>query len=95
LKERYPEKVAAKLQFKFRQDTSDPDRHQLIVTLEDNGALDVTPLFPDSADDELGSLYSVQVRNSRQLSKLLGLLKRSRTIEFAEPAVERRLIMPR
>lgn len=85
--------MAAKLQFKFRDETSKPEREQLILKLEDNGASEVTRLFPDALDG-LGGVYSLQVHGQR-MPKLLDLLKRSRLIEFAEPAVERRLIMPR
>jgi hypothetical protein len=93
---RYPELVsAAKLQFKFREDASRPDRDELIMELLDSGATEVSPLFPDAQDSELCSLYTVLVGRDKQVPKLLKRLKRSHEVEFAEPAAERRLIMPR
>ena len=87
--------MAAKLQFKFREDTSSDDREQLIAKLEDKGADKVEPLFPEASDEELATLYSALVGAKGDFNKLLRLLKRSRKVEFAEPAVDRRLIMPK
>lgn len=93
---RYPDLVAAsKLQFKFRETVSGFDRRELIDKLFDNGASDVSPLFPDSQDSALSGLYTVQVGRFNAVPKLLNLLKGSREVEFAEPAAERRLILPR
>jgi hypothetical protein len=86
--------MAAKLQFKFREDTSSDDREQLIATLEDKGAHNVEPLFPEESDEELATLYSARVGAEGDFDKLLRLLKRSRKVEFAEPELDRRLILP-
>jgi hypothetical protein len=93
---RYPDPVAAsKLQFKFRESVSGFDRRELIDKLFDNGASEVSPLFPDSQDDELSGLYTVQAARFSVVPKLLKLLNGSGEVEFAEPAAERRLILPR
>jgi hypothetical protein len=86
--------MAAKLQFKFREGTSNDDREQLIATLEDKGADNVEPLFPDESDEELAALYSARVGAQGDFDKLLHLLKRSRKVEFAEPELDRKLILP-
>jgi hypothetical protein len=86
--------MAAKLQFKFREGTSSGDREQLIAKLEDKGADNVEPLFPEESDEELATLYSARVGAEDDFDKLLRLLKRSRKVEFAEPELDRRLILP-
>src|SRR2546430_1351520 len=87
--------MAAKLQFKFRDDVNADDREQLITTLEEKGAEKVEPLFPNESDEELAALYIALVAVDGDLKKLLRLLKRSRKVEFAEPEVDRHLIIPR
>lgn len=82
-----------KVQFKFREDTSGDDRHQLIAKLEENGADRVERLFPDAKDDELGTLYHAMIEDDSS-GKVLRMLKRSRKVEFAEPEPKRRLIRP-
>jgi isopropylmalate/homocitrate/citramalate synthase len=86
--------MAAKVQFKFRDDTSTDDRKALIAKLEDSGADRVEALFPDASDDELATLYLALIHDDNQFSKLMRLLKRSRKVEFAEPEADRRLILP-
>jgi len=86
--------MAAKVQFKFREDTTSDDRQQLIATLEDSGADRVEALFPDASNEELRTLYSALIGEDCDLKGLVRLLKRSREIEFAEPEPERRLILP-
>ena len=85
--------MAAKVQFKFREDTSGSDREELIAKLEDSGAEKVEALFPDASDEELATLYSALVDDG-DFSKLVRYLKRSRKVEFAEPESDRRLILP-
>ena len=86
--------MAAKVQFKFREDASSDERDELIAKLEDNGAESVEPVFPNAPDDELAALYSALIGEDRHFSKALRMLKRSKKVEFAEPEVERRLILP-
>jgi hypothetical protein len=86
--------MSAKIQFKFRQDASSDERDELIAKLEKSGADTVEPLFPNSQDDELASLHSASVARDRDFGKLMRLLKRSRKIEFVEPTVDRRLLLP-
>ncbi len=85
--------VAAKVQFKFRKDAGDDDRERLIATLQESGAEKVEPLFPGAPDDELAALYSALV-GERDVRRALRLLRRSKTVEFAEPEVQRRLVRP-
>jgi hypothetical protein len=86
--------MAAKVQFKFRDDASGDDRHELIAKLEDGGADKVEALFPDASDDELATLYLALIDDDSQLSEVMRLLKSSRKVEFAEPEADRRLILP-
>jgi hypothetical protein len=86
--------MAAKVQFKFREETSNDDRQELIAKLEGSGADKVEALFPDASDEELATLYSALIGEDSNLSKLVRLLKRSRKVEFAEPEADRRLILP-
>jgi hypothetical protein len=86
--------MAAKVQFKFRDDASSDERDELIAKLEDHGAESVEPLFPDASDDELAALYSALIAEDQQFGKALRMLKRSKKVEFAEPEVARHLILP-
>ncbi len=86
--------MAAKVQFKFHEDTTSDDRRELIAKLEDGGADRVEALFPDAPDEELATIYTVLIGEDRQCAKLLRLLNRSRQVEFAEAEPDRRLILP-
>jgi hypothetical protein len=86
--------MSSNVQFKFRPDASSDERNELIAKLEGSGADAVEPLFPNSQDDELASLYSAHVEQDRDFSKLMRLLKRSRKVDFVEPTVDRRLLLP-
>lgn len=86
--------MSAKVQFKFRENTSNDDRQELIAKLEDSGADKVEALFPDASDEELATLYSALIGKDQHFGKLLRLLKRSRKVEFAEPEADRHLILP-
>jgi hypothetical protein len=82
-----------KVQFKFREETSSDDRDRLLTKLEESGAENVEPLFPDTPDEELSSFYGALIEEP-QFEALLRSLRRSRKIEFAEPEPVRTLILP-
>jgi hypothetical protein len=86
--------MATKVQFKFRENTSNNDREQLIAQLGDGGADSIEPVFPDAPDKELAAFYRALISDERQYTKLLRMLKRSTKVEFAEPEATRRLILP-
>jgi hypothetical protein len=86
--------MPAKVQFKFRDDSSTDDREQLIAELAQNGADQVEPVFPEASEEELATLYSAVVADDGDVGKLLRLLDGWQEVEFAEPEVERRLILP-
>jgi hypothetical protein len=61
--------------------------------LRDGATLDVpgaVQLFPDEADPELASLYVVELPDE-EAADALSKLKRSSSVEFAEPQAERGL----
>jgi hypothetical protein len=82
------------LHFKFCNDASSDDREGLIAKLERSGVEQVTPLFPGASDEELATLYSAVVRDDRDFGDVLRMLNSWQKVEFAEPAAERRLILP-
>ncbi|MFL5821724.1 MAG: hypothetical protein ACJ76S_13665 [Solirubrobacteraceae bacterium] len=79
-----------KLQVKFREDASGAAVDEILGALVERGADDVRPLFPDSGDPELGSMYVVET-NGACRDRLLRLLGQSEAVEFAEPGVRRQL----
>jgi hypothetical protein len=66
-----------KIQFKLREGAD----------LDVDGAV---RLFPDEQDPELAALYVVE-RADDEADDTLAALRRSRSVEFAEPQPERRL----
>jgi len=83
----------SKVQFKFREDATVDDRQQLIDKLVEGGADAIERVFPDAPDEELAAFYTALIGDLEQ-TKLLRMLKRAKTVEFAEPQSERRLILP-
>lgn len=78
------------LQLKFKESASDDARRVVLDKLASQGARKVAPLFPDSGDRYLKSLYTVDAGDDR--AHLLGLLQAEDAVEVAEPAMRRRLL---
>jgi hypothetical protein len=79
-----------KLQLKFKESASDDTRRGVIEKLSSRGASKVSPLFPDSGDGYLRSLYTLEADDDR--TDLLSLIQAEDAVEVAEPAVQRRLM---
>jgi hypothetical protein len=78
-----------RVQLKFKDSASNGAREDVLGKLASNGAHKVDPLFPDSPDEYLRSLYVVDADDDR--SDLLDLLNGEEAVEVAEPEVRRRL----
>jgi hypothetical protein len=78
-----------KLQLKFKESASDDARKMVLGKLSSRGVRKVEPLFPDSHDGYLKSLYTVDAGEDRD--KLLELLQAEDAVEVAEPEARRRL----
>ena len=76
------------LQLKFKDSASSSDRQDVVDRLTSKGARKVSPLFPSSTDEHLKTIYIVEADDH---ADLLTFLKREPAVEFAEPAVRRRL----
>jgi Mor family transcriptional regulator len=81
-----------RIQFKFREQTNPQQRRRVLDRL-DPEVEQVERLFPEDTDPELATLY-VAVLPHKRLTKALGLLRRSKAVEFAEPEAGRRLYLP-
>jgi hypothetical protein len=80
------------LRVKLRDEAGDEARGELVAGLERVGAT-VERLFPDEADPDLATLFTVSVDDD-DASQAVTLLARSRAVEFAEQEAGRRLILP-
>ncbi len=81
-----------KLQFKFREDCAAPAREALATELRDEGAVEVRRLFPQEKDTELAALHVVEVEEGGTARRLIELLEKSPTVEFAEAQTKRRAL---
>jgi hypothetical protein len=80
------------LRLKLREDAGEDARGDVVSGLEQLGAT-VEPLFPDDADPQLSTLFTVLVDDDHA-TQAVSLLARSRAVEFAEQEAGRRLILP-
>jgi hypothetical protein len=78
-----------KVQLKFKDSASSGAREDVLAKLASKGARAVDPLFPDSSDGYLQTLYMVDADDDR--GELLALLEGEEAVEVAEPAVRRHL----
>jgi hypothetical protein len=78
-----------RLQLKFKDSASSGAREDVLGKLASNGAHKIDPLFPDSSDEHLRSLYIVDADDDRE--DLLELLNGEEAVEVAEPEIRRRL----
>jgi hypothetical protein len=69
----------------------DAEKEAVFSAAREAGALRVRPLFPDSKDAELQSLYTVDASSHAAVGKLLGRLGKHQSVEFVEPQVTRTL----
>jgi len=81
-----------RVQFKFRQQVSEDERAEVVSSLSEHGAESVRRLFPGETDQELSSLYTLESADQASAQRLLDVLNRSSTIEFAEAEAPRKLI---
>ena len=81
-----------KLNFKFKNRSTSPQRTALLSQLTRHGAASVGPLFPGQKDSELAGLFVADYDTSEAMKRALDLLKESDAVEFAEPSPVRKLI---
>lgn len=75
------------LQLKFKDSASSSDRKEVFDKLTSRGVHEVSPLFPGSRDKYQQTIYMLETDDQG----LLPFLEREPAVEFAEPAVRRRL----
>jgi hypothetical protein len=78
-----------KIRVKFREHSSEDERRQLLDSL----APGAERLFPEDDDPQLASIYVAELANP-EAADTLAALKRSESVEFAEPEAPRRLHLP-
>jgi hypothetical protein len=77
-----------RLQLQFKESASESARRKVLDKLASSGAPKVEPVFPDSADGYLKTIYAIDTGDR---TDLLRVLQDEDAVELAEPAVERRL----
>ena len=82
-----------KLHLKLRTGVAATDREAVFEAARRAGAIGVRPLFPESSDRELASLYTVDVDNEAAVPKLVKHLGAMKQVDFVEPEVKRKLKM--
>jgi hypothetical protein len=80
-----------KLHLKLRVGASDAEREAVVRLAHEAGASAVRPLFPETTDEELASLQTVDVGSEAAVPKLLKSLGSHKAVEFVEPEVKRKL----
>jgi hypothetical protein len=78
------------VRFKFREDAKPSERRVVLDRIRKTGCA-VRPMFPGDSDPELAGLYRVECTGTAA-GKLVQALAKSRTIEFAENELRRKLI---
>jgi meiotically up-regulated gene 157 (Mug157) protein len=81
-----------RVQLKLSEASSTHDRNRFLKRLESE-VEHVERLFPEETDDELASLYVLDLADDAPKDTLTKL-SREPEVEFAEPEVSRRLILP-
>jgi len=76
---------------KLRSGVAETERQAVFSVAREAGALSVRPLFPEAADDDLASLYMIDVDSESVIPRLMRALGRSKAVEFVEPEVKRKL----
>lgn len=84
--------VSKQLQFKFSEDSEEHERKRLVRSLRGHGATSVRRLFPRSANRMLSSMFIVRYADENAGQQLMRILRRSESVEFAEPKVSRKLV---
>ena len=87
-------KPPVKLHLKLRIGASNAEREAVVRLARDAGASAVRPLFPQTTDEELATLQTVDVDSEAAVPKLLKSLGRHKAVEFVEPEVKRKLKLP-
>jgi len=79
-----------KLHLKLLPTVKPAAREALFQAAKEAGALSVRPLFPESTDEELATLYTVDAKDAAAVPRLLKLQEHE-AVEFVEEEVKRRL----
>jgi hypothetical protein len=82
---------SVKLQLKFRTGTSNVHRQEVIDKATKAGAAAVRPLFPGETDEELASLYVVDIEEAKHHKAVRTVLSDEPRVEFVEDEVRRKL----
>jgi hypothetical protein len=82
-----------RVQLKLREDSSDRQRKDFLRRLESE-VDSLEPLFPNESDEELASLYTLDLDDDAS-AEALDKLQKEPEVEFAEPEPERQLYLPK
>ena len=81
-----------KINFKFHKNATTASRNAVLATLREAGALAVRPLFPETDDEELATMYIAETADDPASKALIEHLNKSKAIDFAEPQARRKLV---
>jgi hypothetical protein len=82
-----------KLQLKIKTGAAQAVVDEIIQAAHRAGASSVRPLLPETNDAELASLFVIDAKDARAVTKLLKLAEH-KSVEFVEPEVVRKLKRP-
>lgn len=80
-----------RLLFKFKERAQPHERERVLARLREQGAGAVEPLFPNASEPELTSMFVIDTDDDAA-AQLLRRLKRTKTVEYAESELRRKLV---
>lgn len=79
-----------KLHLKLKQGLSKPKRDSVFAIAKSAGAREVRPLFPETSDEELASMFTIDGVDETAAEKLIERLNRVDSVDFVEHEVTRK-----
>lgn len=76
---------------KLRSGVTKMEREAVSSLARAAGASTVRSLFPDASDEELASLFTIDVESESAVPSLIKSLEKHPAVEFVEPEVKRKL----
>ncbi len=80
------------INFRFHANAGADARHALLSELKAHGATTVRPLFPETSDPDLATMYIAETANDASSQALLKHLNGCTAIDFAEMQASRKLV---
>jgi hypothetical protein len=81
-----------KVNFKFHKDATTASRTAVLANLKAAGAVAVRPLFPETDDEDLATMYIAETPDDPASKALIEHLNKSKAIDFAELQPRRKLV---